>query len=287
MKLKAWLSRNKDFFNPRDWRFLLKQIYPKKALPLRRLEKIKADYKRGVPIAYSLGKEEFYGLEFKINKNVLVPRPETEILVEKALEIIEKNRALSGSFPSIHPARGGTLRERVVSKGATMNVLDLCCGSGVIAVAIKKFAAPKVMVTAADFSKKALSLARANARAHKAAIRFVQGDLFVPLKNKKFDLILANPPYVAGKDIRGSLLHEPRLALYAADNGLAIIKKIIIQASHFLNLKGALMIEVGFNQRARLDKFLSGVSFYANPVWIKDYSGHNRLLCLTKNYPLQ
>ena len=275
MKLKAWLSRNKNFFNPRDWRFLLKQIYPNKALPLhpapsgegqggeaytaRRLEKIKADYQRGVPIAYSLGKEEFYGLEFKINKNVLVPRPETEMLVEKALEIIE-------------------------IRNSKLEILDLCCGSGVIAVAIKKFAVPKITITACDISKKALNAARANARLHKVIIRFVQGDLFTPFEDKKFDLIVANPPYVASKDIKGSLLHEPRLALYAADHGLEIIKKIITQAMHFLNPKGVLMLEAGFNQRPALDGFLSGIPAYSKPVWVKDYSGHDRVLCLTKNY---
>jgi len=278
MKLKVWLSRNKNAFRANDLIFLLKILFKQK-LPLVddivltkvqavRLEKIRREYAKGVPLAYSLGKEEFYGLEFKINKNVLVPRPETEILVEKALEIIEKNRALRG---------------RVVSKRATMNVLDLCCGSGVIAVAIKKFAAYNITVTAADFSKKALGLACANARAHKAAIRFVQGDLFAPLKNKKFDLIVSNPPYVAGRDIKGSLLHEPRLALYAADDGLAVIKKIITQAPHFLNTKGVLLIEVGFDQRPAIDKFLAGISNYSKPVWIKDYSGHDRVLCLNFN----
>lgn len=286
MKLKAWLSRNKDAFRPNDLRFLLKSLFKQK-FPLGddviltkaqivRLGKIRREYAKGVPLAYSLGKEEFYGLEFKINKNVLAPRPETEILVERALAIIEQlSRASQGTVrvgAGLAPAHCRRVK-----------VLDLCCGSGVIAVVIKKFALPQITVTACDISKKALGLARANARAHKVAIRFVQGDLFAPLKNKKFDLIVSNPPYVAGKDIKGSLLHEPRLALYAAGDGLAIIKKIITQAVHFLNPKGGLMIEAGFNQRPALDKFLAGISHYSKPAWIKDYSGHNRVLCLNFN----
>jgi len=274
MKLKAWLSKNKAAFRANDLSFIFKTIFKQNILFLQELvltpaqakclEKVKREYRQGIPLAYSLGKEEFYGLEFKINKNVLVPRPETEILVEKALEIV-----------------AGAGHDQPVK------VLDLCCGSGAIAVAVKKFSKQKVVVTATDLSEKALSLARDNARLNKVAIKFLHGDLFTPLKNKKFDLIVSNPPYVAGKDIHGTLLYEPRLALYAADDGLAIIKKIITQAQGFLKPRATLMIEVGFNQRKAIDKFLTGVSFYTKPFWCKDYLGHDRVVCLQEKYSLQ
>jgi release factor glutamine methyltransferase len=176
----------------------------------------------GEPVAYLTGRREFYGLELKVNRAVLVPRPETELLVDRAREI------------------------------APRRLLDVGTGSGCIAVACA-VRMPGAAVTATEVSAAALEVARENAARHGVAdrIRFLQGDLFAPVPgDERFDLIASNPPYVAEGQARDVARHEPREALYAGPEGLDVIARLLDGAPSRLAPTGTLLVEIGEDQAA-------------------------------------
>lgn len=269
MKVKDWFKLNRNFFIPRDLNFLAKDIF-KKDLSwliyaddgflnrdnLRYLETIKDYYRRGKPLAYILGKEEFYGNTFFINENVLIPRKETELIVERALEIIKENNLTK--------------------------VLDLACGSGNIAITIKHNLNQEVLVFASDISFQALALAQKNADNLKAQIRFINSDLFTNLSQEFFDIIISNPPYVENDQIIGSLLYEPKAALDGGSDGFYYIDKIVNQAYNYLNNNGYLVLEFGYNHRDLVEKLIKQLKIYELVDWIKDYSGYWRGVVLRK-----
>lgn len=201
-------------------------------LDARELEAIRAlvpRRRRREPMAYILGRREFWGLELEVAPAVLIPRPETELLVELSLS----------HLPATAEAR----------------VLDLCTGSGCVAIAIAT-ERPGVQVVATDLSEDALEIARANTRAHgvDGRIELVRGDLFVPLEGQRFDVITANPPYLAAHelgecepDVRD---FEPRLALVAGDGGLEIVARIAAGLDAHLGPAGRAFVEVGAGQAA-------------------------------------
>ncbi|MDV6343523.1 peptide chain release factor N(5)-glutamine methyltransferase [Nitrosomonas sp. Is37] len=192
----------------------------------------------GEPVAYLVGERDFYDLTFKVTPAVLIPRPETELLVELALSRIPVNQ--------------------------TCNVLDLGTGSGAIALTIAKHR-PLARVTAVDLSPDALSIARLNAE--KLGIHNVQiraGNWFDGLDQVEFDLIVSNPPYVAEGDPhldQGDLRFEPRIALTAVDDGLACIRKIIVNAPDFLTPGGELLLEHGYDQGVICRQLLAESNF--------------------------
>jgi release factor glutamine methyltransferase len=178
----------------------------------------------GEPVAYLTGEREFYGLAFKVTPAVLIPRPETELLVESALDYI--------------PA------------GAECRVLDLGTGSGCVAVAIAR-ERPRARVTAIDVSTAALAIARENAATHAAAIEFIESDWFAALAGRGFGVIVANPPYIAEGDphlARGDVRYEPSGALVSGPAGLDAIETIVEQARGHLDDGGALLFEHGHLQ---------------------------------------
>ena len=178
----------------------------------------------GEPAAYLTGEREFYSLAMKVTPAVLIPRPETELLVEAAL---------------VHLPAGVPLR-----------VLDLATGSGCIAIAIAKHR-PRAEVTATDISRDALAVARENAARHGASIEFVESDWFAALADRRFDLIVANPPYIAAGDAHlaaAALRFEPRGALVAGPLGLECIEVIVEQTRHHLAPGGRLLFEHGYDQ---------------------------------------
>lgn len=188
-----------------------------------------------IPTAYLTGKKEFYGLEFNTGPGALVPRPETELLVEKAADLIKQNRA-----------------------GKDCLAADICTGSGVIAVTLAKFF-KELSVYAVDISGEALELARQNAEKHGAAgrVRLLKGDLFEPLArlNIKFDLILANPPYIPSPEIPQlppEIGHEPRLALDGGKDGLDIYRRILSEGKEFMADNGCMVLETGFGQAGKV-----------------------------------
>lgn len=210
------------------------------------------------PIAYITGSWEFFSLEFAIRPPILVPRPETEHLVEAALEALAK----------IEPERAP-------------RVLDLCTGSGCVAIAIAKNA-PACQVTATDLNPEALALARENAAQHGADIEFHQGDLFgaLPSGTASFDIIVSNPPYVADSEwpslspvIRK---HEDPRALLAGDEGLDCIRAIVGRARRHLTRNGFLAIEIGDTQRDAVERLLLEADF-ANPRFRNDLADIPRI----------
>ena len=191
--------------------------------------------KLGTPIAYLTGKREFYSREFNVTPNVLIPRPETELLVDQALM-----RLAEASAPK--PAR----------------ILDLGTGSGAIAITLALQS--RVHVTATDHSEAALSAARGNAARLGASVDFIQSDWYAVLAGKKFDLIVANPPYVAASDphlSQGDLRFEPQMALTdTSSDGLSSIRAIVNGAPAHLNSGGWLLFEHGYDQAEACRKLL-------------------------------
>jgi len=185
----------------------------------------------GEPIQYIRGRVEFYGREMIVDRRVLIPRPETELLVE----------AVTGMAPK------------------DSRVLDVGTGSGCIAITIA-LERPDCAVVAADVSYDALLLARENARRLDAPVRFAVADALDPLRGR-FDLIVSNPPYVSERDMDGLQIevrdHEPRLALTPGGDGLRVIRALVADAPQRLAPDGALVMEIGYDQRDAVRKFAS------------------------------
>ncbi len=192
----------------------------------------------GVPVAYLTNKQGFYDLSFEVTPDVLIPRPETELLVETALAKIPVNHSC--------------------------NILDLGTGSGAIAITIAKHR-PHAHVLALDISTKALLLACKNAeRIWVSNINFVASNWYAALGKIKFDLIVANPPYIARADPhlqQGDLRFEPMLALVAKRDGLSCLREIISQAPRFLHQGGWLLFEHGYNQATACRQLLTAAGF--------------------------
>lgn len=210
---------------------------------------------QGHPLAYLQKTREFMGLDFYVDENVLIPRPESELLVEKALAICE-----------------------VRFEGAKAQILDLCTGSGALAIAIAYFW-PQAIVTATDISMQALKIAQQNAITHCQNIQFRQGDLFSPVRGQKFDLIISNPPYVSEKEYKGCSMevhHEPSLALLGGEDGLDFYRRIADEISELLNPKGVILLEIGCSQGFAVGE-LFGRKNYQVEIF-KDYAGHDRIV---------
>ncbi|WP_301100590.1 peptide chain release factor N(5)-glutamine methyltransferase [Propionivibrio sp.] len=200
----------------------------------------------GEPLAYLLGSAFFYGLEFAVSPAVLIPRPDTEILVEQAC--------------------------RRAHAFATPRIVDLGTGSGIVAILLARLC-PSAAVTAVELSEAALNIARANAILHSAQVRFLAGDWYVPLGAEQFDLIVANPPYVADGDPHlreNGLPFEPQQALsdgVAGGDGLGCIRVIIDGAHNHLLPGGWLLIEHGYDQAVQLREMLRAAGFEEVASW--------------------
>ncbi|MGA9422595.1 MAG: peptide chain release factor N(5)-glutamine methyltransferase [Rhodanobacteraceae bacterium] len=210
---------------------------------------------QGRPVAYLLGQREFWSLPLRITPDVLIPRPETERLVELALARID--------------AEGGT------------EVADLGTGSGAIALAIAH-TRPQVRVLATDVGATALAVARDNAvRLGLANVAFAEGDWCAALGTRRFDLIVSNPPYIRADDRhleQGDLRFEPRAALASGDDGLDAIRSIVGAASRHLNPGGWLLLEHGAQQGAAVRTLLVAAGF-VNTETACDLAGHERVTC--------
>lgn len=213
---------------------------------LRKFYRYRARRLKKEPIAYILKRRDFYGLTFYVDKNVLIPRPETEILVEKAAE-----------------------RLKPLSK-----ILDIGAGSGIISITLAK--ETNSTVTAVENSKKALKVLEKNITRHDVRDRVFPlcADLFPP-KGTLFDMIVSNPPYIPEKEWRelepGVRAFEPKTALTAGDDGLVFIRRIIERAGDYLKPGGALLMEIGYNQKDQVEKLLSEAGF-SNIDFFNDYS---------------
>ena len=208
--------------------------------------------RQGEPVAYILGVREFYGLEFGVTPAVLIPRPETELLVELALARIARDV----------PAR----------------VLDLGTGSGAVAVALAH-ERPQARLTAVDVDYATLSVARANAKRHGASVRFFCGDWFGALAGEFFDLIVSNPPYIAAADphlAAGDLRYEPQRALVGGADGLDGIRAIVARARAHLASGAWLLLEHGYDQAGACRALLQAQGYAEVQSW-PDLAGIPRI----------
>lgn len=184
------------------------------------------------PLSHLVGFDYFYDRKFKVTKDVLSPRMETEELIYKVLEYIKK------------------------SKKDSFRILDLCTGSGIIAITLKKEIVEKYTeIVASDISEKALSIAIENANNNNANITFIKSDLFDNISGK-FDLIISNPPYISYKNkitIKDNVLnYDPHLALFAEEDGIYFYRKIIENAVHYLSKDGVIFFEIGYDQKEKI-----------------------------------
>jgi release factor glutamine methyltransferase len=221
------------------------------------ISKLNAFVKRrikGEPIAYITGKKEFYSIEFSVTRDVLIPRPETEQIVDLAIFYAKNNSS----------------------------VLDIGTGSGAIAIALKKNR-PDLSVHACDTSGKALKIAKKNARMilGNNLIKFYKSDLFHAFEGKKFDLILSNPPYLDitfKNTLQKDILFEPENALFADDHGNGTLRRILTEADKFLSIHGLIIIEIGDQD---LIQTIGPENNYSVSI-LKDYANIPRIAILQK-----
>ena len=220
---------------------------------------------RHEPIAYITARQEFWSLDFRITPDVLIPRPETERLVETALET-------ASEFPADLPLR----------------ILDIGTGSGVLAISLAK-ELPQAQVFASDISSAAVALARANAARHGLAerISFVVGDLFEGIHTDRlFTVILANPPYVRSRQLpalpRAVKDWEPHLALDGGTDGLDFYRRIASHAYSYLMPGGVLLLEIGFDMATDVLNLFSGQPNYERARIIRDYAGRDRVIAVRR-----
>jgi len=239
------------------------------------------------PVAYLTGKTEFYSIELNVTPACMIPRPETELLVERAIEFL---RARVAKVTTISDAlETGQLCDAAGT--STQFVCDLCTGSGCIAVAIARNF-PGARIIATDICDAALGVAAANVEKHhlKDRITLLSGDLFDPLvpqlDTSKFDLIVCNPPYVSAPEFealeRNVRDYEPKLALFAGDDGLDIYRRIIEKADLFLKPDAALMIEIGYAQGPAVTDLLEQTGAFAEIKIEKDFHNNDRVVTAAK-----
>lgn len=219
---------------------------------LSTFKKLIAEREIGHPVAHLAGVREFWSLELEVNNSTLIPRPDTETLVEKALSL---------DLP------------------ADTKMLDLGTGTGAIALSLAS-EQPNWLITAVDYSEQAVALARRNQQKLELNnVTVMQSDWFSAVPNQQFDLIVSNPPYIDELDehlSQGDVRFEPKSALVAPDNGMADIKLIIEQARQYLAPNGYLLIEHGYQQALLLQEFFAQMA-YSNILTIKDMAGCDRV----------
>ena len=221
----------------------------------RYFDLINKNINEDTPLSHLVGFDYFYDRKFKVTKDVLSPRIETEELIYKVLEYIKK------------------------SKKDSFRILDLCTGSGIIAITLKKEIVEKYTeIVASDISEKALSIAIENANNNNANITFIKSDLFDNISGK-FDLIISNPPYISYKDkitIKDSVLnYDPHLALFAEEDGIYFYRKIIENAVHYLSKDGVIFFEIGYDQKEKIFE-LGKINNFITTVY-KDINDRDRI----------
>ena len=204
-----------------------------------------------IPLQYITGSQEFMGLEFKVNSQVLIPRQDTETLVEEALKVLEPG----------------------------MNVLDLCTGSGCIIVSLMKYK-EGLTGTASDISKQAILVAKENAKQNQVEVEFVSSDLFKSITGT-YDMIISNPPYIPTEVIGGLMPEvknfEPMEALDGKEDGLYFYREIASEAGNFLNSNGYLYFEIGHDQGGKVAAIMES-NGYRNVRVVKDLAGNDRVV---------
>ena len=221
---------------------------------------IEKHIKEDVPLSHLVGFEYFYDRKYKVTKDVLSPRMETEELIYRVVEYVKS------------------------TKKNNLKILDLCTGSGIIAITLKKELSQfSIDVVASDISEEAIKVAKENAQSHDATIKFIQSDIFNNIADK-FDIIVSNPPYIDRKDevtMQDNVLkYDPHLALFAEEEGMYFYRKIIEQANDYLNENGVIFFEIGYDQKDKIIK-LADLNGYSAEVY-KDINGRDRMAFLIR-----
>jgi release factor glutamine methyltransferase len=245
----------------------------------------------GEPIQYIIGEAEFYRMPFRVTPDVLIPRPETEHLIVRAMHLIPvfDNRTTPFfSFQRVRPANHNGEKSRIDphKAGWPPRILDVGTGSGCIAIGIAHDWA-EAEITAIDLSASALEVAHCNAErlGFTDQIRFLQGDLLTPVAGEQFELIVSNPPYVPSAD-RVTLSvevrdYEPALALFAGDDGLDVYRRLIPAAFGALTPGGYLMLEIGYGQSNAIAELIARAGF-VQIEFVPDLQGIPRVVCVRR-----
>ena len=254
-KLKSRLLMQYILNEPRQYLI----VHDDKILTLRQeVDYFKAIKKliNGIPIQHITHMQEFMKMNFFVNEDVLIPRSDTESLVEEVIKIAKKINA--------------------------KNILDLCTGSGAIAISLAKYINDS-KITAVDISDKALSVAKKNAKINEVEnqIIFIESDLFKKVKKEKYDIIVSNPPYIK-KDIIKTLdkevQKEPRIALDGGYDGLDFYRRIIEQSDEYLKYNGYLCLEIGYDQKIDVIELIENEEKYIDTYCKKDLYGNDRVI---------
>ena len=215
---------------------------------------------KNMPLSHLAGFEYFYDRKFKVTKDVLSPRMETEELIYKVIEYIKS-----------------------INKN-NIKILDLCTGSGIIGITLRKELESKsIEVVASDISEEALKVAKENAIMNEAEVKFIQSDIFENI-NEKFDIIVSNPPYIAYNDKvtmeENVLNYDPHLALFAEEDGMYFYREIVENSKEYLNKDGMIFFEIGYDQREKILKLANENEFKAEVY--KDINGRDRMAILER-----
>lgn len=209
----------------------------------------------GKPLQYITQKQEFMGMDFFVNENVLIPQPDTETLIETVLDICKRYGNQS------------------------LRILDLCTGSGAIAISLSKIL--NTQVFASDVSTKALEVAEKNNVLNNTKVEFIESNLFEQINGEKFDIIVSNPPYIKNEEIKSlskQVQNEPYIALAGGEDGLDFYRKIIDEAYKYINKNGYLCLEIGYDQKEDLIKLIKQNENYEYENCIKDLSNNDRCI---------
>ena len=211
---------------------------------------------KGVPLQHITHLQEFMKMDFFVDENVLIPRPDTEILVEETIKIAQRMKA--------------------------PKILDLCTGSGAIAISIAKNVS-NAEIYAVDISEKALKVARKNAERLEVVkkVKFIKSNLFNEIGKKKFDIIVTNPPYIKKEDIQylsDEVQNEPLLALDGGLDGLDFYRKILNQAIDYMKFDGYICMEIGYNQKEEVLELIKQNNQYTDTYSKKDLHGNDRII---------
>ena len=214
---------------------------------------------KGVPLQHITHSQEFMKMNFYVNENVLIPRPDTEILVEEVINIAKKTNA--------------------------KKILDLCTGSGAIAISLAKYI-ENSQITAVDISEEALRIAKLNAVNNNVEdkITFVKSDLFENIVKEKYDIIVSNPPYIKKdfmKKLDKEVQQEPYIALDGGYDGLDFYRKIISEGYQYLKFKGYLCMEIGYDQKQEVFDIIKSQEKYSNTYSRIDLGGNDRIVVTT------
>ena len=232
--------------------------YLKRYLPKDKLEAGLKELKKGKPVQYIVGNVDFYDVNLLVNENVLIPRFETETLVEKTI-----NHAKELTEP--------------------LDILDIGTGSGAIAITLAKHLSCHVLAT--DISKEALETAITNSKRNNVQIEFKQSDILKNVQGK-FDIIISNPPYIAKDEVIDDLVkdNEPHLALYAEEDGLYFYRNILENVKPYLKEKSLIAFEIGMTQSAAITKIAQNYLPHAKIITEKDLTGKDRYIFIFNNF---